>query len=539
MSSIASSVGHDGKIVYLKNLFESLDIDDKGYIMSHILIDQLNENGLKITDKRLKNVSNQLNTLNGLRKDIELNEETFCKVVAPNSSLINKALTGKLTIPNFEDFTEKIENIYNKVKLNKDGHNATYIPELAKVDSKLFGISVCTIDGQQFSIGDTKEPFCVQSCSKPISYLMAVDENGFDKVHHCMGREPSGVEFNKAILKKVDGGRQIPHNPMINAGAIMSCSMIEIGKTKSDRFNKAMDIWKKLAGNTKIGYQHATFLSEQAEADRNMCLGFMMKEKKAFMSHIKTANDLLDVLDFYFQTCSIEYSCEQLSILAATLANGGVCPTTNERIFTAENVKNCLSLMNSCGMYDYSGEWAFRVGIPAKSGVGGGIFLVIPGKMGIATFSPRLDKNGNSVRGIDFATRLTNTFNFHQYDNNLPGISNKIDPTEKKGYNSQLSLMSLLFAAAEGDLCEIKRLRADNVDILMTDYDNRSALHLAASNGHFNIVKYIINFCKKYSYTEKIECLDRWNRTPLDDAKTGNHIECIKILKGVLFKITE
>jgi glutaminase len=539
MSSITSSGGHDGKIIYLKNLFESLDINDNGFVMSHTLIDQLKENGLKISDNRLKDISSKLNLKDGIRKDVELGEEEFCNIVSRNSSLINKALTGKLIIPDFQEFCNKIENIYSKVKPNKDGNIATYIPELAKVDPKLFGVSVCTIDGQRYSVGDTDFGFCVQSCSKPISYLMAVEENGFDIVHRCMGREPSGVEFNKAILKCVDGEREIPHNPMINAGAIMSCSMIEIGKTRSDRFNKAMNIWKRLAGNTKIGYQHATFLSEKADADRNMCLGFMMKEKKAFLGHIKTANDLLDVLDFYFQTCSIEYTCEQLSILASTLANGGICPVTNEKIFESENVKNCLSLMNSCGMYDYSGEWAFHVGIPAKSGVGGGIFLVIPGKMGIATFSPRLDKNGNSVRGIDFATRLTKTFNFHQYDNNLPGISNKIDPTEKKGYNIQISLMSLLFAAAEGDLCEIKRLRAENVDILMADYDNRSALHLAASNGHKNIVKYIVNYCKKYSYTEFINCLDRWERTPLDDAKTENHEECIKILESFLPKITE
>ena len=535
MSSVNSSIVSDGKIVYLKNLFESLDLNDDGFVMSHTLVDQLKDNGLKITDNRLSGISKRLNVINGIRKDIKLNEEIFCNIVSENSSLVNKALTGKLTIPDFENFTTEIEKIYNEVIKDKSGNIANYIPELAKVDPDLFGISICTIDGQRYSIGDVKEPFCVQSCSKPISYLMALQEHGIDYVHNHVGCEPSGVEFNKLILKEISENKKIPHNPMINSGAIMSCSMIGDGLPLSERFNKVMDTWKKLAGNTRIGYQNATYLSEKTTANRNMCLGYMMKESNSFPEN----TDMLEALDFYFQTCSVEYDNNQLSVLAATLANGGMCPVTNKRIFTPDNVKSCLSLMGSCGMYDFSGEWCYSVGIPAKSGVSGCIYLVIPGKMGIAIYSPRLDKNGNSCRGINFAKKLTDIFNFHHYDENLPGVNNKIDPTKKKGYNKQISLMSLLFAAAEGDLCEIKRLRAENVDILMSDYDNRSALHLAASNGHVHVVKYIVSYCKKYSCIEKINSLDRWKRTPLDDAKTENHIECTKILESCLKVIIE
>lgn len=531
-SSICSSTGKN--FDFLKNLFNTLDVEDNNFVLSHTLIDNIEESGLKINDIRLKDFVTKLKNLNGIRKDIKLDEETFCQIICKNATLIKKVFTDDMIIPNFKDFTKHISQIYTEVKPNNSGNVATYIPELAKVDPELFGISICSIDGQQYSIGDTEFGFCVQSCSKPISYLIAVQENGFDKVHECMGCEPSGVEFNKAVLKNINNKKEIPHNPMINAGAIMSCSMIQIGESQSEKFNKIMDVWKKLAGNTRIGYQNGTFLSEKADADRNMCLGFMMKEKKAFHNHIKTANDLLDVLDLYFQTCSIEYSCEQLSVLAATLANGGINPITNQRIFDAEHVKNCLSLMNSCGMYDYSGEWCFKVGIPAKSGVGGGIFLVIPGKMGIATFSPRLDKNGNSVRGIDFATRLTKTFNFHQYDNNLPGINNKINPTHKKHQDNLLSLMNLLFAAFEGDLSEIKKLKAQNFDLLSADYDKRTALHLAASEGKTNVVKYLINYCKKYGMIEHIHCKDRWNRTPLDDAKDNNHKSCITLLESIV-----
>lgn len=533
MSKINSSIDGSNDFDFLHNLFNTLDIENLDIVLLHTFFDLIEERGIMLDDIRLKEMMEKVKKMDGLRKNCELNIDNFCILIQENSTLIKKIFTDNMIIPDFQMFIKEIKRIYEKVKINNQGVNATYIPELAKVNSNLFGVSVCTVDGQRFNIGDTNYGFCLQSCSKPISYLMAVDENGFDKVHKCMGREPSGVEFNKAILKKISEDKEIPHNPMINAGAIMSCSMIEIGKSKADRFNKALDVYKKLAGNTKINYQHATFLSEQAHADRNMCLGFMMKEKNAFLDHIKNANDLFDILDFYFQTCSIEFTCEQLSVLAATLANGGICPITNEKIFESENVKNCLSLMNSCGMYDYSGEWSFKVGIPAKSGVGGGIFLVIPGVMGIATFSPRLDKNGNSVRGIEFAIELTNTFNFHQYDNNLPGICKKINPTLQKNRNNQLNLMNLLFAAYEGDLSEIKKLKAEGYDILSSDYDKRTALHLAASEGKYDVLKYLVNYCKKYGMTDKIHSLDRWERTPLDDAKTKGYQKCIDLLESI------
>ena len=524
---------------FITNLFNSLDINDDKSVKSHSLIDIIEESGIKLDDSRLKELVKELNNINGIRKDIDLNEESFSNIVCPNSTLIKKIFSDDLIISNFKNFSSSIKDIYNKILPIKDGKNATYIPELAKVDPNLFGVSVCTIDGQRYNVGDTNFGFCVQSCSKPISYLIAVEENGFDYVHDCMGCEPSGVAFNKAVLKELEDGREVPHNPMINSGAIMSCSMIQIGGTQTDKFNKVMDIWRKLAANKKIGFQNSVYLSEKADADRNTCLGFMMKEKKSFHDYIKNANDLQNVLDFYFQSCSIEYTCEQLSILAATLANGGINPITNEKIFDSENVKNCLSLMNSCGMYDYSGEWAFKVGIPAKSGVGGGIFLVIPGIMGIATFSPPLDKNGNSVKGVQFATKLVEKFNFHQYDNNLPGISNKINPTHKKHKDFQQDLTSLLFAAFEGDLTEIKRLKSQNFDITAADYDKRTALHLAASEGRYTIVKYFVSYFKKYGFIDKIQSKDRWDRTPLDDAKSNGCQKCIELLSKYQVKIMD
>jgi glutaminase len=211
---------------------------------------------------------------------------------------------------------------------------------------------------------------------------------------------------------------------MINAGAIMIASMLFPDLVISDRFDAVMDIWQKLIGTSpedghaaKPSFANSMYLSEAATADRNRCLAYMMKEEKAFM---ESAN-LEEALNLYFMICSIECSTSMMSKLAATFANGGVNPLTGQRVFSQAHVKNCLSLMGTCGMYDYSGEFAFQMGFPAKSGVGGAIIIVIPGVMGICTFSPRLDSVGNSVRGVAFCNALSQKFAFHNFDSLLTG----------------------------------------------------------------------------------------------------------------------
>lgn len=301
----------------------------------------------------------------------------------------------KLIIPDFVQFKYDIVEIYKRLKDVQDENAsvADYIPQLAVVDPNLFAISICTVDGQLLNVGDSDHLACIQSCSKPISYLMAVQENGFNKVHNHIGREPSGVSFNDLSLQNYPSEenkkRRIPHNPMINAGAIMSSSLIKNKKSMADRFAHVMEIWESLCC-TPVGFSNSVYLSEKDTADRNWCLGFMMQE---FDSFPKDGAPLQDNLEFYFQQCSIEASCSQMSIMAATLANGGENPFTNNKIFEPFHVRNCLSLMLSCGMYDYSGEWCFSIGLPSKSGVAGFVWTVLPNKLGICTFSPPLDSN--------------------------------------------------------------------------------------------------------------------------------------------------
>ena len=173
-----------------------------------------------------------------------------------------------------------------------------------------------------------------------------------------------------------------------------------LADTMADRFDYVLQRWGQAAGGTMPGFSNPTYLSERKTADRNFALGYFMREKGAFPE----GTDLVETLEFYFQCCSLELTAEAMSVVAATLANGGVCPLTGERVFQSGTVRKCLSLMSSCGMYDFSGEWAFRVGLPAKSGVSGVIMIVVPNVMGLVCWSPRLDENGNSVRGSNSAS---------------------------------------------------------------------------------------------------------------------------------------
>ncbi|TGZ46027.1 Glutaminase kidney protein, mitochondrial [Temnothorax longispinosus] len=379
------------------------------------------------------------------------------------------------------------------------------------------------LDREQFrSIGDTSIPFTLQSCSKPLTYAIALERLGNEVVHQYVGQEPSGRNFNELVL---DYNKK-PHNPMINAGAILICSLLktlvkpEMGL--AEKFDFTMNCFKRLAGGENLGFNNAVFLSEREAADRNYALGFYMREHKCYPE--KT--NLQEVMDFYFQCCAMEANCETMSIMAATLANGGICPITEEKVLKPDSVRDVLSLMHSCGMYDYSGQFAFKVGIPAKSGVSGSLLVVIPNVMGICTWSPPLDPLGNSCRGVQFCEELVREFNFHRYDN-LKHATNKRDPRRHKYETKGLSIVNLLFSAASGDVTAMRRHRLSGMDMTLSDYDGRTALHLAASEGHLDCIEFLIEHCG-VPHDPK----DRWGKRPVDEAETFGHVQVVEYLNN-------
>uniref|UniRef100_A0AC35U614 Glutaminase n=1 Tax=Rhabditophanes sp. KR3021 TaxID=114890 RepID=A0AC35U614_9BILA len=284
--------------------------------------------------------------------------------------------------------------------------------------------------------------------------------------------------------------------------------------------------YREIAGGEYIGFNNATFLSERSTADRNFAIAYYMKEMGCFP---KETTCLTEALDFYFQLCSLEATCESLSVMAATLANGGVCPITTKKCIENRPCRDVLSLMYSCGMYDYSGQFSFQVGLPAKSGVSGVMIVVVPNVMSIAMYSPPLDKLGNSCRGVAFCKELINRFNFHNYDSLAHAESTKFDPRKGLGDLERDQVVTLLFAAKIGDLNTIRRFYMQGVDLNTLDYDKRSALHLAAAEGRSELVRFLIRVAK-VDYEGK----DRWNRTPLDDAIMFEHETCISILKNAI-----
>lgn len=494
-------------------ILRSLSMEDGVAMKADAILTALKDAGLQDCDPRLQMT---LARLRALRTGQDMNEEELAlAVVSGEGTLVSRALSGRLTVPDFASFRAKIEDLFERCRKNEGGDVASYIPQLARVSPDKYALSACTVDGQRFSLGDAADRFCIQSTCKPTNYAIARDLLGREDVHGHVGREPSGRTFNELTLN----ARGLPHNPMINAGAIMCASMIKLEAPLADRFDYIMETWTRLCGGRRPGFENAVYLSEKATADRNFALAYFMRENGAFPPHTK----LIDTLEFYFQCCSITLDVEDMSIAAATLANGGVCPITNERVFGAETVKDCLSLMYSCGMYDFSGEYAFSVGIPAKSGVSGALMLVVPGVCGFAIWSPRLDTCGNSVRGVEFSKGLVEDFAFHSYASMVDNPQ-LIDPIISKAMRTVDETSQLCSAAARGDLSELRRLIAAGADICRADYDGRTPLHLAASEGQMKTAQLLL------AAGADIEARDRWGNTALDDAEREQQGEMIALI---------
>uniref|UniRef100_A0A3P8WEU7 glutaminase n=1 Tax=Cynoglossus semilaevis TaxID=244447 RepID=A0A3P8WEU7_CYNSE len=497
-------------------LFYTVAEGQETTIPSHKFLTALKATGLRSGDPRLKECMETLKeTLNNTEDGVTLDRHLFKKCVQSNIVLLTQAFRKKFVIPDFESFTSHIDQLYESAKDLSEGQVADYIPQLAKFSPDLWGVALCTVDGQRHTVGDTKVPFCLQSCVKPLKYAVAVHDHSTEHVHSFIGKEPSGLRFNKLFLDEDDK----PHNPMVNAGAIVCTSLIKV-KTEC-LFTHIMNYLKKMSGNEYVGFSNATFQSERESGDRNFAIGYYLKEKKCFPE----GTDMTSVLDLYFQLCSIEVTCESASVMAATLANGGICPITGERVLSPEAVRNTLSLMHSCGMYDFSGQFAFHVGLPAKSGVSGGILLVVPNVMGIMCWSPPLDKTGNSVRGIQFCTDLVDLFNFHNYDN-LRHFAKKYDPRREGGEQRVKSVINLLFAAYTGDVSALRRFALSSMDMEQRDYDSRTALHVAAAEGHIEVVRFLLDACRVNPVPR-----DRWGNTPMDEAMHFGHHDVVVLLQ--------
>jgi glutaminase len=309
------------------------------------------------------------------------------------------------TMSNLLEIEHLVERIYHKYKNVDDGDVATYIPELAKADPAKFGICLATVDGRVVCAGDWEHEFTIQSICKPFAFQMALEKFGREGTLKHVGVEPSGDAFN-AIELEPETGR--PFNAMVNAGAIAVSSLIK-KKPAEDGIQAFIDKMQIAAGRN-LRIDEAVLASETATGNRNRAIAYLM------LNFGIIDEEVIDTLHQYFSQCSLLVNCHDLAMMAATLANMGSHPVSGETVFDFQYIKDVLTVMFTCGLYDNAGGWAYRVGLPAKSGVAGGILGVVNRQMGIAVYSPKLDSKGNSVRGILACKDLASELGLHAFD---------------------------------------------------------------------------------------------------------------------------
>jgi len=314
--------------------------------------------------------------------------------------------------PNRAAVEAVVREAYEKFKSDPGGKNADYIPYLAHVDSKLFGIAIVTTDNQELTMGDIKYAFSIQSISKVFSQALAMEELGPDAVFQKIGNEPTGRAFNSVFA--VADMPSHTGNPYVNAGAISTVSLIS-GKTADEKWNKILDFYSRVAGE-KLTLIDEVYKSEAATNTGNKALSMLLAKYDLIYA------DPFESVDVYTKQCSVGVNVAQLARMGATLANNGKNPKTGEQVIKPENVPHILSTMIMAGLYDGSGGWAWRVGLPAKSGVGGGIVAVVPGKGAIAVFAPPLDEAGNSVKAQKVIEYVANKLDFNLFSPRSVGL---------------------------------------------------------------------------------------------------------------------
>jgi glutaminase len=306
---------------------------------------------------------------------------------------------------------QRLEELYKRHLSLHDDQIVSYYksgigyfkPEIAEAEQKRFAICLATTDGEVYHAGDYDWSFALQSISKVFVYGLALEAHGRDHVLERVGVEPSGDAFHSIVF---DERNNRPYNPMVNAGALVTTDLVE-GADTAEQLKLILGTLRHYAGNENLKVDESIFASEMRSADRNRATAYLMR------SYGMISQDVEENLALYLRQCSVCVTTRDLAVMGATLANGGVNPTTGDQALTPRYARDVLSVMHTCGMYDFAGQWAYQIGIPAKSGVSGGILAVVPGKGGIGVFSPGLDGHGNSVRGIKVCEEISERLGLH------------------------------------------------------------------------------------------------------------------------------
>lgn len=358
--------------------------------------------------------------------------------------------------------TDYLEQVRDECAAGGDqGVLADYIPELAEVDPDRFALALCMLDGTVHAAGDADHRFTIQSMSKPFAYALALADRGLDAVLERVGVEPSGDAFNEISLEP--GGR--PRNPMVNIGAITTHALVGApDATAAESTQRVIEGLSAFAGRP-LEVDEQVFASERETADRNMALAYLVRARGMLEDSPR------DAVDGYTRQCSLVVDTRDLAVMAMTLAASGRNPVTGEQVVPAWVCRQVLSVMATCGMYDAAGDWMTQVGIPAKSGVSGGVLGALPGQVGIGAFSPRLDEFGNSVRAVRACERLSADMGLHLME--APEVASHVlhgvsEPDDDGDRMREVRLQGTMhFAAAEVALRELERIPEDGAAVLL------------------------------------------------------------------------
>ena len=536
------------------DLFFSLCENGQDFVESNKLKDALNNSGLKPSDNRLQSLFKRLDAHGD-----KIVFEDFISIIRTSGLLVEKALRGQLALPDFSDFSKNIDKIFEEVKKIKSGELASYIPPLAEVDPDQFGIAIVTTDGQIYQRGDSQKDFSFQSMCKPFNYCFAIEALGLEEVTKHVGQEPSGRQFDDLTLlarsASTNGFARVPFNPMVNAGAIMTAGLINPEESHTQRLRHIRQQFGRLIGWTAkdtLSTELPRFNKNMARQENfkgynNIAMGYLLMatgslphtktdlhrdihpDEDEFDFYIEPA--VTEALKLYFSICSLEMTATDVAMAAATLANSGVCPISQDRVLSQKTVRNCLPVLQSSGMYNASGTFFQQVGLPAKSGVGGGVLLVVPQLMGICIFSPRLDAQGNSVRGLEMSKRLTSKYLVHTFDGTMTD-TDRLDPKLPIARWLANSCGEAIWAASNGNIRTLESLVSQQRDLQKGDYDIRTPLHLASAEGQLEVVKFLLNNGVK-------PIPDRWGGYPISDARNNKHHKIVDLFEKLEIKYTE
>jgi len=347
-----------------------------------------------------------------LKRNVELVLAAVVMCLGAQVAITQTGTQRSPVAPTREQVRAVVSEAYAKFKSDTGGKNADYIPALAQVDAKLYGVVAITTDGQVVSDGDIDKTFSIQSISKVFSLALAMEELGPDQVFAKVGSEPTGRPFNSVVA--VADMPTHTGNPFVNAGAIATVSLIQ-APSADTKWQKILDFYSKVAGE-KLTLMQDVYKSEAETNTGNRALAALL------LKYERIYADPLESVDVYTKQCSVGVTAKQLAVMGATLANGGVNPITHERVIKKENVPEILATMMTDGLYDGSGGWAWNVGLPAKSGVGGGLVAIAPGKGAIAVFAPPLDEAGNSVKAQEVIRYVAEHLNYNLFSPTSVGL---------------------------------------------------------------------------------------------------------------------